>query len=313
MGAPEPARPPGRPPDRRAILARMGGEERRRLLQRSDRKGLLHLAGHLAALGLTGSAIALEAPGWPLLMLPHGILLAFLFCLLHESVHGTPFRTARLNRAAAWGAGLVVALPPRWFHHFHMAHHRYTHDPARDPELARPPPRSKAGLAWHIAGGAYSTRQARMLAVNAAGRNRDDFVPARARAAVAREARILLLAYAAAAALSVHFATAAPLWLWLVPLMLGQPFLRLYLLAEHTGCPHVPDMLRNTRTTFTNAPVRFFAWNMPYHAEHHVDPAVPFHKLPAFHKVLRDDLAVTANGYPAAARAAVSAVLEGKA
>ena len=313
MGAPEPSRPPRRIPDRRTILARMDGDERRRLLQRSDRKGLVRLAGHLAALGLTGSLIALEAPGWPLLLLPHGILLAFLFCLLHEAVHGTPFRSGWLNGAAARGVGFVLFLPPAWFRHFHLAHHRHTHDPERDPELARPLSRSKRGLAWHIAGGAYWARQARMLLVNAAGRNRDAFVPLSARSAVAREARLFLLLYAGAAALSVWLGTTALLWLWLLPLMLGQPFLRLYLLTEHTGCPHVPDMLRNTRTTFTNPLVRFFAWNMPYHVEHHVHPTVPFHKLPAFHRILQDDLTVTANGYPAAARAAVSAVLAGKA
>ena len=291
----------------------MTPEERRTLLRRSDFRGLARLSAHLAALGVTGTLIAAEPPGWPLLMLPHGILLVFLFCLLHESVHGTPFRTARLNEASAWGAGLVVALPPRWFHHFHMAHHRYTHDPARDPELARPVPRSKAGLAWHIAGGAYFARQARMLLANAAGRNRHDFVPSGARKAVAREARLFLLIYGALAAVSAYFGATILLWLWVVPVMLGQPFLRLYLLTEHTGCPHVPDMLRNTRTTFTNPLMRFFAWNMPYHVEHHVHPTVPFHKLPAFHRVLRDDLTVTANGYPAAARAALSAALRGEA
>ncbi len=70
---------------------------------------------------------------------------------------------------------------------------------------------------------------------------------------------------------------------------------------------------RHTRTTFTNALVRFVAWNMPYHVEHHVHPTVPFHKLPAFHKILRDDLTVTAKGYPAAAKAVVSAALRGEA
>ncbi len=313
MAGPDPSRPPRRSPDRRAILARMDGGERRTLLQRSDRKGLVRLAGHLAALGATGSLIALAAPGWPMLLPLHGILLAFLFCLLHEAVHGTPFRSAWLNGAAARAAGFVVFLPPAWFRAFHMAHHRHTHDPARDPELARPLPQSKAGLAWHIAGGSYWVREARVLLANAAGRNRDAFVPPSARGAVAREARLFLLLYAGAAALSVHLGAAALLWLWLLPLLLGQPFLRLYLLAEHTGCPHTPDMLRNTRTTFTNPLVRFVAWNMPYHVEHHVHPAAPFHKLPAFHKILRGDLAVTADGYPAAARAAVSAVLRGKA
>lgn len=298
-------------PDPFDIVGRLGREQRRSLFERSDLKGLLRLGGHLAAVGVTGSLIALGAPGWPVLLPLHGILLVFLFCLQHEAVHKTPFRSAGLNAAAAWGAGLVNMLPPVWFHDFHMDHHRYTHDPARDPELARPLPRSKAGLAWHIAGGPYWIGQVRTLAFNAAGLNRDVFVKPAARAAVAREARWFLVIYLAAAAVSILSGAAALLWLWLVPALLGQPFLRVYLLAEHTGCPHASSMLENTRTTFTTPVLRFFAWNMPYHVEHHACPAVPFHKLPALHGILRRHLAVTANGYAAAARAAVAHVLRG--
>lgn len=31
---------------------------------------------------------------------------------------------------------------------------------------------------------------------------------------------------------------------------------------------------------------RKLAWNMPYHAEHHAWPSVPFHFLPFVHKLL---------------------------
>ena len=300
-------------PDHSDIVSRLDREQRRGLLQRSNLKGLLHLAGHLAALVVTGSLIAAGVPGWPVLLPLHGILLVFLFCLQHEAVHKTPFRGAGLNAAAAWGAGLVNLLPPVWFQHFHMDHHRYTHDPERDPELARPLPRSKAGLAWHISGGPYCIGQMRTLLVNAAGLNRDAFVPPPARNAVAWEARWFLAVYLAAAAVSILLGSAALVWLWLLPALLGQPFLRIYLLAEHTGCPHVSNMLENTRTTLTGPLVRFVAWNMPYHVEHHAYPAVPFHKLPAFHAVLRDHLTATANGYPAATRATTAAILRGEA
>ena len=302
-----------RTPDHREVVGRLSRAQRRSLLQRSDLRGLLHLAGHSTALGVTGCLIALQVPGWPILLLPHGILLVFLFCVQHEAAHKTPFRSTWLNAAAAWATGPVNLLPPVWFFHFHMAHHRYTHDPVQDPSLARPLPRTKAGLAWTILGGPFCIAQARTILVNAAGRNRDRFVPATARAAVAREARLFLAVYLAAAVLSILLGTTALVWLWLVPALLGQPFLRLYLLAEHTGCPHVSNMLENTRTTFTSPLVRFLAWNMPYHVEHHVYPSVPFHKLPAFHAVLRDHLTITANGYPAATRTATSAVLRGHA
>ena len=77
-------------------------------------------------------------------------------------------------------------------------------------------------------------------------------------------------------------------------------FLRPYLLAEHTGCGVTRDCLENTRTTLTLAPVRLFAWNMPYHAEHHAYPAVPFHALPRLHAQVRSRIEHVEPGYVAA-------------
>ena len=110
----------------------------------------------------------------------------------------------------------------------------------------------------------------------------------------------MLLAYALIAVSLLASSTA--LWLWVVPVVLGQPVLRLYLLAEHGDAPMVANMLENSRTTFTNRIVRFLAWNMPYHAEHHSYPQVPFHRLPALHGVMRAHLATTAEGYAAFTR-----------
>jgi len=87
------------------------------------------------------------------------------------------------------------------------------------------------------------------------------------------------------------------LWLWILPVLIGQPFLRAYLLAEHGLCPPGADMLENSRTTFTNRIIRALAWNMPYHAEHHAYPAVPFHQLPALHDRVRAHLKTTSAGY----------------
>jgi fatty acid desaturase len=64
----------------------------------------------------------------------------------------------------------------------------------------------------------------------------------------------------------------------------------------------VANMFENTRTTFTTALMRFVAWNMPYHVEHHVYPAVPFHQLPALHGLMKGELRVTAEGYTAFTR-----------
>ncbi len=59
-------------------------------------------------------------------------------------------------------------------------------------------------------------------------------------------------------------------------------------------------MLRSSRSTRSNRLVRRLAWNMPYHAEHHAYPALPFHALPAAHGLLTDRIETQAPGYWAA-------------
>jgi fatty acid desaturase len=138
---------------------------------------------------------------------------------------------------------------------------------------------------------------AKVIGANAIGRTSEAYVPEKGKAKVLLEARVTLAAYLALAAPSVVLWSPVLLWAWIVPIVLGQPFLRAYLLAEHARCPHVANMLENTRTTFTTALVRLIAWNMPFHAEHHAYPAVPFHKLPRFHEFVRQHLRSTERGY----------------
>lgn len=283
--------------DHRTLIAALSDEERSCLLQRSDRIGLFHLAAHLGAIVAVGVLIGLNVSCWPLLVPVQGILIVFLFTVVHETIHGTAFRSAWINRIVADICGFLIVLPPRWFRYFHFAHHRHTHDPQRDPELAEPKPRTLVQYLVHLSGLSYWRGQMRVFAVNVTGKNNDVFVPSKRRPELSTEAKWFLAAYLAVAGLSVMLASDLIVWTWLIPVAVGQPFLRAYLLAEHTLCPHVVSMLENSRTTFTNGLVRFLAWNMPYHAEHHAFPAVPFHKLPEFHKVTKKHLGTTIRGY----------------
>ena len=144
--------------------------------------------------------------------------------------------------------------------------------------------------------------QARIAVTHALGRVPEPFANARMKRKIVVEARILLALVALLVAGSLALQSWALLWLWVIPGLLGQPFLRLYLLAEHWGCPQVPDMLANTRTTLTNGVVRFLAWNMPFHVEHHAYPAVPFHALPRLHGLIGRQAQVVAPGYGAFTR-----------
>ena len=293
---------PDSPPARRntgSLRTVLTPEQRRALMVRSDRAGLRQLAGHTAAIVLCGCWIGFRLPLWPLAMLVHGVLLAFLFTTLHECVHRTAFATRSLNDAVAAACGAVLLFSPEWFRRYHLDHHRHAQDPERDPELAHPKPRTWRQYLWHLSSLPNWWHSIKTLLVNASGRRRrrEPYVPASAEGQVASESRRLLALYAAIALVSVASGSTAALMLWLLPLLLGQPVLRLYLLAEHGRCPFVADAFVNTRTTFTNALVRAVAWNMPYHAEHHAFPAVPFHRLPDLHRLVRPRLRSTSHGY----------------
>jgi fatty acid desaturase len=281
-------------------VASIPPEERAALTQRSDARGLLHLAGHVGAVLLSSALIAAHVPLWPLLLPVQGVLVVFLFTLEHECTHKTPFVSERLNEAVGHLCGAALIVPFRWFRHFHLAHHRWTNLPGQDPELDGDPPRTRRAWAWHVTGLPLWRSQIGILWRLTWGRERARYLPPRALPGMQREARLLLALYAGL--LLTLLWSPLLLWLWIVPLLLGQPVLRLYLLAEHGDCPQVTDFLLNTRTTLTTRLVRFLAWNMPFHAEHHLMPNVPFHRLPALHARLRHRLGTTSDGYLAFTR-----------
>lgn len=283
--------------DHKKLIANLSSDDRKSLLEQSDAPGMRHFAVHAGAIVLCAALIAASAPFWPVIMLVQGILINFLFTTLHETSHRTPFRTDALNTWVGRICGFFVFLGPEWFRYFHFAHHRYTHDPERDPELASPKPSTLWQYLRYLSGIPEWFDRAKTLIRNAVQINQDSYVPQRGQAKVMTEARFQLALYAGLAALSLLFMTPILLFVWLVPIVLGGPFLRGYLLAEHARCPHTASMLENTRTTFTNRLVRFLAWNMPYHVEHHAYPSVPFHKLPRFHAFTREHIQHQENGY----------------
>jgi fatty acid desaturase len=271
------------------------------LYARSDARGLARTAAHLALLLGTAALIHAARGHWwlPVALLAHGVVLVALFAAMHEAVHYSAFRARRVNEVVAWLAGLGILFNATYYRQFHFAHHRYAQDPTRDPELlTAPPPRSRAAYWWRATAIPYW--QARVLNLWRLARGRFeglDFIPATAHAEIVRSVRAMTLVLLALAAISVAFGTAALVWYWLLPLALGLPFLRLYLLSEHTGCSEDDDGLSNTRTTLSLWPVRFLMWNLPFHAEHHLFPSIPFHQLPAAHRWLRAHLRVVAPGY----------------
>ena len=284
-----------------AIPARgMDRDTLRQLSRRSDARGLAQLAAHVLLLGATGYAIwATRGTAWvvPAIVL-HGTVLVFLFCPLHEAIHRTAFARRPLNDAVAWMCGALLVLPPGYFRLFHFAHHRHTQEPMLDPELVQPRPGSLIAYLWHVSGLPYwIDRLSVTFRLALTGRVLEPFIPEEKRPLVVREARILLCVYVLAAAASVLLRRADVLVYWVLPALCGQPFLRMFLLAEHVDCPMNDDLFANTRTTYTSRAVRLLAWQMPFHAEHHAFPSIPFHALASANGLIRQRLATTSRGY----------------
>ena len=280
--------------DHKSFLKTLNAKDKARLNARSDARGLRHLMMYCAVLGVMGLWIFCALPLWQIMLIPHGILISFLFTLQHECTHNTPFKTLWLNSIMGHLIAFLLFQPFLWFRYFHLAHHKYTNIPGKDPELdGHEKPSSWGAFVRHLSTVDYWWAKVTTLIGNSVGPLTASYIPPRKRRALRAEAVLLIVAYGVVFAM----APTALLWLWIVPLILGFPVLRLYLLAEHGRCPEVEDMFLNTRTTLTTRVVRFLAWNMPYHAEHHAMPSVPFHKLPVLHDMTAAHLGQVSDGY----------------
>ena len=270
----------------------------KRQTQRSNAKGLLQLTAHLALLVLAAMAMQASRDSiWLLLSLPlYAALLIFLFAPLHETIHYTVFRTRWLNNLVAAPIGFLLLLPFQAFRVFHYVHHRHTQNPERDPELLDMKP-LQGRYWWYLTGLPTWWQSLQTIWQHALVGVSEAYIEERHHAMIVREARLHLAGYALLLLLSLVLSSDFLWWYWILPALVGQPMLRLYLLAEHSGCDFSTNMLENSRTTYTQPWLNFLAWNMPYHAEHHYLASVPFHALPALHAYTGQRVKYRGDGY----------------
>jgi fatty acid desaturase len=288
--------------DQAFVIRGMDGDTMRHLSRRSNTRGLLQLAVHATCLLASGTLIwASRGTYWlPPAIILHGVMLNFLFCALHETIHRSAFASRWANDAVAAVCSALLLLPREYFRLFHFAHHRFTQDPARDPELAQPHPTTFISYLWRLTGAPNWIKRLTITLQHAlTGRVPQPFIPAVKRPTIVREARYLWICYLGVVVLSLAFRSTAALFYWVFPLIAGQPFLRLFLLSEHAGCAAADSPFANTRTTYTNAAVRLLAWQMSFHVEHHAFPAIPFHALGKVNVYVRGHIEVSAPGYVA--------------
>jgi fatty acid desaturase len=258
----------------------------RRLCVASNRAGALQTASHLGAVGATGALLWVVWGSWwalPVFMV-HGTLLNFLYAGQHEFSHSTVFRTKRLNEWFGRMFGFVLFYPRTFDFVQHMTHHRHTQDWARDGELARAPYTLKSYLLW-VSGVTYWYTRWRRILRFCVGKVTEPYLPEHRHPELIREARWHLVGYALVAAVALYARSWAVMLLWLAPMCTMKFTHQLQNTIEHFGTAH-KDILENTRSTRTNALVRWMAWQMQYHTAHHAFPGVPCYRLRELHEVI---------------------------
>lgn len=291
------------------------GDMLRALCQPSDRAGFIQLGSHLGAILVTG--LLLHASLGTLWAAPvfivHGALINFLYAAQHELSHWTVFGTRWLNEYVGRAIGFVVFYPRDFDQIQHTAHHRFTQDWGRDGELARERYTLRSYLLWLLGPTYWYTRFRRILRFSA-GIVTEPYLPASKHRRLILEARLHLAGYVLIAAASLATGSWAAVTYWLAPMLLTKWAHQLQNTIEHLGLPHGPNVLENTRSTNTVAPLRWVCWNMQYHTAHHAFPGVPFHRLPLLHRALFTDrgTAPPSMGYIGFQRAVLLALRQGR-
>ncbi|WP_338763648.1 fatty acid desaturase [Massilia sp. METH4] len=287
----------------RSPLAR---DELAALSRRSNLRGWLQAGGHLLLLLATGTLT--------LALFRHGHYAAALVALLvhggcygflgwagagHELSHRTVFASRRLNDAFLALFAFLTWNNPVYFRASHARHHQKTVHDGEDFEVRLPQTTRRGDWLWACT----FNVPAMVRAVRIVVENSRDVVKGPAgqllfadRAGAPRRD----LVRTARRTLGGHIVLAAGFlatgnWELLLLVTLA-PFVgdwpsKLLALAQHYGMePNVADFRRNSRTVLLHPACAWLYWQMNYHIEHHMYPAVPFHQLGRLRDAIANDL-----------------------
>ncbi len=293
------------------------------LMQRDDLRGWLQTLGHLGYFFGTGALayfafLNIDPLNWywsfPLLLLAlfvHGTMGPFMGLIaVHELMHRTVFKSKQLNAFFERVYAFISWSDYLWYQGSHPPHHGATCHEAYDGEvplalLARARIERKKNWIRLLVFNPTATWQKLKLVWRHArghvhGRWYNHVLP-EADPAVRRRhrnwAQILLIGHGVLAAMFVVTGH----WFLIVVFTFGTFYCGwlgfLCGFPQHYGLnPNVPDFRYNTRTFTCSWLPAFYYWNMQYHLEHHMFPAVPFYNLPKLRAAIAHDLPPATHG-----------------
>lgn len=268
----------------------------RALMTRSDARGLLQFGTWLAACVAGGYGVAVTLHSFWIVPaeLVYGIILSFAYAASHECAHGTAFRTRWLNEVAFWLTSVVFMEEAVYRRYAHADHHTYTWFNGSDPQKPYGIPLRLGGYLKETIGVTFYLDAARRMVRHAMGRfdaQEQRFMPVRERGRVRLESLFMLACYGGLLAWGALARTPWPFVLYFLPRFLGGCFVNLYINTQHMCMAEdLRDHRLTTRSIRCSAIEGWLYWNMHYHIEHHLYPAVPFHALPALNAQISSQL-----------------------
>jgi len=297
------------------------------LMRRSDARGFAQVIPQLLLFAATGTSaylayLNLHASNWPwalpLLLLAlflHGTFAAFFGgCACHELCHKTPFRSPVWNDLFLRVYAFLAWFDPVGYRVSHVKHHQVTVHSDHDGEVVLPQFLDWHGVRFILLALSCNPINFFHLVQNwvEAARGtikRDGFFKAKwlnrilpeSNAELRREhrnwARIVLFGHLTLAVLFVVTGH----WFFILIVTFGCQYCGwLAMLCgapQHVGLsPNVSDFRLCTRTYTCSWFPGFLYWNMQYHVEHHMFPAVPFYNLPRLRREIEHDLPPAPHG-----------------
>jgi fatty acid desaturase len=287
-------------------------EQLKTLMQRNNQPAVVRFViMYLSFLATAAWAVmSWGGPLWNILLsqFVFGLFCCSFFACEHETAHKTAFKSKRLNDIAGRLVGIVHLYSLTAFRELHFTHHRHTHVPGLDPEISfgnRPMPSMVKTLpsyfSW-LTGIPILSFKILMLIFGAVGmpefarKNLFPFVRQEVRFRLAIESIYILFFQCILLYLTKY------VYIGFIALFIGQlvghGLLATYTVTEHNGLPYEGNILNRTRSMRTSNAVKILMWNMPYHAEHHAYPSIPFHALPKLHELIKDEITHRHETYP---------------
>ena len=293
----------------------------RELMQCSDWQGFRQALGHLGLWLCTGTLAYLAfrqitGANWmwsvPVLLVAlfaHGTVGTFLGgTACHELSHKTPFKTKSINEFFLKVFSFLSWWDQIWFRPSHIRHHQVTVYKAYDGEVVLPQPFVfnwqfwLGSFAWNPVQTWLTLKRYYQRAMGRMDNDWYDYVLPESNAQLRRQhrnwARFTLIGHLVLAAIFI----ATGHWFLIILVSFSAHYCgwlgMLCGTPQHYGMsPNVPDHRLSCRTYTIAWLPSFLYWNMQYHIEHHMFPAVPFFNLPKLHQAIERDLPATPHGF----------------